>query len=219
VIVVVAAAVALTAVLIAVALVMQNRGSSSVSPTPVVGFSGIPQNGAVLGSPDAKVALIEYADVQCPGCRAYTLDLFPTVVNEYVRTGKVKTEFRGYPFVGDDSFKGERFLLAAAEQNRFWPLMEAFYRHQGAENSGWLTDDLIRQLAAEIQGLDVDKLFARAQSAELGQAAQQSAVGAQNAGIRGTPTLLVKIGNETPYQIEVATPDQVRAALDDALSG
>lgn len=219
VIVVVIAAVALTAALIAVALVMQNRGSSSASPTPVVDFTGIPEQGTTLGFPNAKVKLVEYADVQCPGCRAYTLDVFPTVVNEYVRPGKVKTEFRGYPFLGEDSLKAERFLLAAAQQNRFWPLMEAFYRHQGPENSGWLTDDLIRTLASEIPGLDVETLFARAQSDELGRAAQQSAAEAQSAGVSQTPTLLVQIGDQTPYEIQVATPDQVRAALDDALNG
>jgi protein-disulfide isomerase len=172
-----------------------------------------------LGSPNAKVTLIEYADIQCPACRQYTETLFPTVVDEYVRTGKVKAEFRGYPFLGDDSLKGERFLLAAAEQNKMWQLMDAFYRNQGAEHSGWLTDDLIRKLASQIPGLDVDTLFARAQSDELGQAAQQSAAAAQSAGIQGTPTLLVQIGNGTPYEIQVATPDQIRQALDDALTG
>ena len=219
VLVVVIAAVGLSAALIAVALVLQNRNSPSASPTPVVDFTGIPQAGMTLGSPNAHVKLIEYADVQCPVCRSYTLDLFPTVVNEYVRPGTVKTEFRGYPFLGDDSLKAERFLLAAAEQNRFWPLMEAFYRHQGAENSGWLTDDLVRTLASAIRGLDVEKLFARAESHELGRAAQQSAADAQSAGVRYTPTLLVQIGDQTPYEIQVTTPDQVREALDDALSG
>jgi protein-disulfide isomerase len=208
-----------TAALIVVALLLRGGNSPSAASTSEIDFSGIPQQGAVLGSPDAKVTLIEYADVQCPGCRVYALDLLPTVVDEYVRPGKVKAEFRGYPFLGDDSLKGERFLLAAAEQNKMWELMDAFYRNQGVENSGWLTDDLIRQLASEIPGLEVDTLFARAQSDELGQAAQQSATDAQNAGVRQTPTLLVQIGKATPYEIQVATADQVRAALDDALKG
>jgi protein-disulfide isomerase len=209
----------LTAALVAVALVMQNRGSSSASPTPVVNLKGIPQEGAVLGSPNAKATLIEYADIQCPACWMYTEDIFPTVANEYLRTGKVKTEFRGYPFLGDDSLKGERFLLAASEQNKLWQLLEAFYRNQGAENSGWLTDDLVRRVASDIPGLDVKRLFARAQSAQLAQAAQQSAADAQGADVTYTPTLRVKIGSEKPYTIQVATPDQLRDALNGALAG
>jgi len=140
-------------------------------------------------------------------------------VDEYVRPGKVDTEFRGYPFLGDDSFKGERFLLAAGKQGKLWQLQEGLYRNQGLENSGWLTDDLIREVAIGIPGLDVDKLFADAETDEMGQAAQQSAAEAQSAGITGTPTLLVKIGDDQPYLIQVATADQMREALDAALEG
>lgn len=213
------AALAIAAALVVAAVVLRDNGTTTSSPTPVVDLEGIPQDGAFLGSPRAKVTLIEYADIQCPACRHYTETLLPTVVDEYVRPGKVRNEFRGYPFLGDDSFKGESFLLAAAKQNKLWQLAEAFYRNQGAENSGWLTDDLIRKLAAEIPGLDVDKLFADAQTEEAGQAAQQSATEAQNAGITGTPTLIVKIGDQDPYLIQVATPDQMREALDGALAG
>jgi protein-disulfide isomerase len=222
--VVVAAALAIAGVFIVGALLLRDDGATSANPTPVVDLEGIPQDGAFLGSPDAKVTLIEYADIQCPACRHYMEELFPTVVDEYVRPGKVRAEFRGFPFLdeGDpegDSLRGERFLLAAAEQNKMFQLMEAFYRNQGAERSGWLTDDLVREVASEIPGLDVDKLFSDAETEEVAQKAQQSAVEAQNAGIPGTPTLLVQIGEGDPYMIQVATPDQLREALDAALQG
>ena len=140
-----AVAIGAAAALIAVALLLRNDSSTPPpSATPVVDLTGIPQDGAVLGSPNAGVTLIEYADPQCPGCRAYTENFFPTVVGAYVWPGKVDTEFRGFPFIGSDSVKGYRFFLAAAEQNKLWNLQEAMYRNQGGENSGWITDDLIR---------------------------------------------------------------------------
>lgn len=212
-------AIAAAIALIGAALVFRDGGSSDTSSTtPVIDFEGIPQSGGFLGNEDAKVTLIEYADVQCPACRRYAEEILPTVVAEYVRPGKVLGEFRGFPFLGPDSLKGQRFLLAAGEQDRLWQLADAMYRNQGDENSGWLTDDLLREMASEIPGLDVDELFARAESDELGQAAEQSAEDAQNAGITGTPTLIVKIGDGEPYMIAVATPDEMREALDDALS-
>jgi len=205
--------------LIVGALLLQSRNSSPrPSATPAIDFGGIPQQGAVLGSPSAKVTLIWFGDIQCPVCRAYALDVLPTVVRRYVRGGKVKTEFRGYPFIGPDSLKAERFLLAASEQDRLWPLMDAFYRNQGGENSGWLTDSLIRQLASKVPGLDVNELFRRAGSKELGRAAEQAIAEGQSIGISETPTLLVKIGRAKPYEIAVGTPDQMSQALDDALS-
>lgn len=212
-------AIAVALALVAVSLFKSNDSSAPVTENPVVDLIGIPQNGRELGSPDAKVTLIEWADPQCPGCRAYTEELFPTVVNEYIRSGKVNTEFRGFPFIGDDSVKAYRFLLAAGVQNKLWNLAEAMYRHQGDENSGWVTDDLIRELASQIDGLAVDELFADAERDDI-KAEADGALGAGHAaGIPGTPTLLIRIGDEKPYAIQIATVDQMRDALNDALTG
>lgn len=206
--------------LVAVALLFRNDTSTpAATPTPVVALGGIPQAGSVLGSPAAKVTLIEYADPQCPACRLYTESIFPTVVNEYVRPGKVATEFRGFPFIGDDSVKGYRYLLAAGRQDKLWNLAEALYRNQGAENSGWLTEDLVRRLAAEIPGLDVERLLSDAARPEIAEEASSATAKAVASGIQGTPTFLVKIGDGKPYLIQVASIDDMRAALDDALSG
>jgi protein-disulfide isomerase len=211
-------AIAAAAALIAVALISKG-GSDSPPPTamPVVDLAGIPQDGAVLGSPDAQVLMIEYADPQCPACRLYTEEFFPTFVNEYVRPGKVKVEFRGFPFIGDDSVKAYRFLLAAAEQDKLWNLQEALYRNQGDENSGWVTDDLVRSVAGEIPGLDVDRLFADASRPAIEQEAAGASEAASNAGITGTPTFLLEIGDQQPYRVTFGSLDQMRAALDDAL--
>jgi len=207
-------------VLVAVALLLRNGDSTPAArATPVVDLGGIPQAGSTLGSPSAKVTLIEYADPQCPACRFYTETIFPTVVDEYVRPGKVATEYRGFPFIGDDSVKGYRYLLAAARQGKLWSLMEALYRNQGAENSGWLTEDLVRRLAAEVPGLDVDQLLSDAEHPDVVEEASNAASKASAAGIQGTPTFLVKVGDSTPYLIQVASVEDVRAALDDALSG
>jgi len=164
------------------------------------------------------VLMIEYADPQCPACRLYTEQFFPTLVNEYVRPGKVKVEFRGFPFIGDDSVKAYRFLLAAAAQDKLWNLQEALYRNQGSENSGWVTDDLVRRVAGEIRGLDVDELFADANRPAIQQEAGGAAEVASNAGIAGTPTFLLEIGDQQPYLVTFGSLDQMRAALDDALS-
>jgi hypothetical protein len=60
-------------------------------------LGGIPQHGNVLGNPDAPVTVVEFADLQCPYCRMWALDTFPTVVREYVRPGKVKLVFAASP--------------------------------------------------------------------------------------------------------------------------
>lgn len=213
-------AIALTLGLVVVALVARGGSDSpGAVATPTVSLDGIPQAGAVLGDPGAGVTLIEYADVQCPACRFYALEVIPTIVDEYVRPGKVKMEFRGYPFLGEDSLKAQRFLLAAAQQNRLWQLAEVLYRYQGAEHSGWVTDELIRERAAEIPGLDVDQLFADAARDDTAAAAEQALTAGNEIGLQGTPTFLVRIGDGDPYLVGFESVDELRAVLDDALEG
>ena len=219
--VVLAFAIAIAAGLALVAVALIGRGDSGEPPlaTPVVDLNGIRQDGRILGSADANVTLVEWADPQCPGCRLYTQDFFPVVVDEYVRPGDVNTEFRGFPFIGDDSVTGYRFLLAAAEQDRLWQLQEAMYRNQGGENDGWITDELIRELGEQIDGLDVDQLFVDAERDDIVSEAESAEEAAEAAGILGTPTLQIAVGDDEPYAIQVADVDQLRTALDDALDG
>ncbi len=212
-------AIAAAAALVLVAVFPRSDSTSAPTENPTVELSGIPQNGRLLGPPDAAVTLIEWADPQCPACRVYTEEFFPTLVDEYVRPGTISTEFRGFPFIGDDSVKAYRFLLAAGEQNRLWDLQEAMYRNQGGENEGWVTDELVRELGAEIDGLDVDRLFIDAEREDIVAEAEGAEAAGQAAGIPGTPTLQVQIGDEDAYVIQIATVDQLRAALDDALAG
>ena len=138
--------------LVGVALVFRDNGSDTTSAATAAGvdLAGIPQDGAVLGKPSAHVTLIEYADAQCPGCRYYTLELFPSITKRYIETGKIKTEYRGFPFIGPDSVKALRFILAAGEQDRLWQLQQELYRYQSGENKGWVTDDLIRERASAV---------------------------------------------------------------------
>lgn len=215
--VVIAVAALLAGALVAAALLARDDdGGASGSPTtPVVDFDGIPQEGALLGSTDGTVRVIEYADLQCPACRQYAEAVLPILVDDYVRPGRVLAEFRGLRFLGPDSDKALRFVIAAGLQNRLWNLQEALYRNQGAENSGWVTDDLVRELAGEIPGLDVDRLFADRDSDAVTRLIEEDEAQAKADDVPGTPTVLVQIGDEEPYAID---PSLLGPALDDALS-
>src|SRR4051794_9299037 len=65
---------ALVAVIAAIAI--SSGGTSTKSSTTghtTSLFSGIAENGITLGSANAPVTLEEYADLQCPFCREYTV--------------------------------------------------------------------------------------------------------------------------------------------------
>ena len=216
-----AIAILTTIALVAAAVFLrENDSAAPPTPTPSVDLAGIPQQGQLLGSPNASVTLIEYADLQCPFCRSYSEEVFPTVVEEYVRPGRVNTEFRGIAILGEDSEEALRYVYAAGLQNRLWQLQEALYRNQGAEQSGWVTQDLVRELAAEIPGLDVDRLLTDAETPAVQALIDKAAAQAEAAEVPGTPTFFVQIGDQEPYLVQLPLdPAAFRAALDDALAG
>jgi protein-disulfide isomerase len=171
--------------------------SSSPSGASITGahanaelFAGIPQHGNVLGSPQAPVTLVEYADLQCPYCATFAVDTLPYLVDDYVRTGKVKVEFRGMHFVGPDSEKALRAVVAAGQQNRLWTFMHLLYANQGMENSGWLSDELLRDAASAVPGLDAG-LLDRANDADVTARIARFDRQATADAIRSTPSFLV----------------------------
>ena len=72
----------------------------------------------------------------------------PALVNDYVRSGKVKLQARPLHFIGADSVARRASPPAAKQQGHLWPFLEAFYASQGQENSGYVTDGFLRSVAS-----------------------------------------------------------------------
>jgi protein-disulfide isomerase len=220
------AAAAVVVVLVVASLLLRGGDSSSTeasrtTPSDVSKLlDGIPQDRAVLGSPSAKVTLIQFEDLQCPICRRYQEEGFPGIVDEYVRTGKVKIRFAGLAFIGPDSKKALLNVLAAGSQGKLFQLADALYANQGPENSGWVTDELIQKLATGL-GLDYAKLEKDADGPAALQQANAMAAEAQQRQVPGTPWFFVQIGDQQPYEVRPSSlgTDEFRSILDDALTG
>jgi len=208
------------------ALVVTTRGSTGPSSTAPAGVAevatmlrDIPQHGAVLGSPKAPVTLVEFADPQCPYCGDWERTSLPVIVRKYVRSGKVRIVFNGMSFVGSDSEKALRTALAAGEQNRLWNVLALLYLNQGTENTGWVTDALLRGIGNAVPGLDTKKMLASLHSTTVTQKLAAAAALAREAGVNQTPTFAVGRTNKalTLVQITSLEPSGLEPALDAAL--
>lgn len=222
---VVAAAAVVVAVLIAVSSPDPARPRAAAPGEAVAGqqaaatlLGGIPQHGRVLGSPKAPVTLVEFADLQCPFCREYTQNALPTVVRDYVRTGKVRLEFRPRTFLGPDSVTAARLVAAAGRQDKEWTTLDLIYANQGKEGSGWFTPDLQAQV---LRAAGVDAVAARSAAGGPEVAAQLRAADALAArnGLDGTPAFLVGPtgGTLEPLTVQALTPGFFSSALDAAV--
>jgi protein-disulfide isomerase len=214
-----AAAALITASLVA------SRANESNPPAKLIGapetnalFDGIPQSGTALGRPDAPVTLAEYGDLQCPYCAAWTQTALPELVRDYVRSGRVRIEFRGLAFVGPESELGLTAALAAGRQGRLWHVIDLLYRNQGAENSGWLTEHTLRRVGVSVPGLDTSRMLdERDQVDDEMEAAQAAATAAR---ITGTPSFEVGPTGGRLHRVAVSSleAEALRPALDAALA-
>jgi protein-disulfide isomerase len=88
--------------------------------------------GYQMGNPDAKLKLVEYGAITCPGCAQFSVQSTEEL-NELVNTGTVSMEFRPFLVHGIQDVPG--FLLAQCSgPEAFFPLTEQLY----AEQPSWL---------------------------------------------------------------------------------
>ncbi|HSC92820.1 MAG TPA: thioredoxin domain-containing protein [Gaiellaceae bacterium] len=181
---------------------------------------GIPQTGTTLGQPDAPVTLVEYVDLQCPFCAQWATDAFPDLVEEYVRPGKVRMELRGLAFIGSDSEKALRAVLAAGEDERTWHVLELLFQNQGTENSGWVTDELLDAVGTSA-GLPLGPWRDRFESDAVDSEITAAATAANAANIRSTPSFQLGKTGGTLQRVEVASLDLagLRPSIDALLAG
>ena len=220
------AAAGLSAVIVAVVLVIVgiSGGSSGTTTTdgavvlPPPSLAGIPQHGDILGKPSAPVTVQVFEDPQCPYCREWNVDTLSSVVVNYVKTGRIKLQYRGIEIISANSVDGLRAIYAAAQQNKLWQMVDALYARQGEENSGWITPDVIKT-AATAAGADAAKIASATSSAAVDTMLKDSADAAKAAAIGGTPTFVVQRPPGLPTQLQLAglDPASFAAALDPIL--
>lgn len=212
--IVVAAALVVTAGAVTVSRLGQD--AAVANPEAVSArFAGLPQDGIRLGRASAPVTLVEFADLQCPFCGDYARDVLPTVLDKYVRTGKVKLELNLMTFVGEDSVKAAKVAAAASRQKRFWDFTDAFYAAQGQENTGYVTDDFLEQTAAA-SGVDYEAAKAAGSTAD--RVLDQAQRAAEQLGVKSTPSFYLRRGHDLePLEIADLEPETFTAALDKAL--
>jgi protein-disulfide isomerase len=140
------------------------------------------------GDGGARVAIIEYADFECPYCGEYERKTFPQLLSDYIATGKVKYFYRDLPLPGHArAMPAARAARCAGEQGKYWEMHDSLFATQNALSAPALLD------RAQTLGLDTAK-FTECQSSEKYTAdIQKNIADAQNMRIDGTPTFFLGV--------------------------
>jgi protein-disulfide isomerase len=197
----------------------KNQNSSAVSTL----LANIPQNGNTLGSPKAPVTMQYFGDLECPICRDFTLGALPKLIEKYVRPGKLRIEYRNLETATrePETFRTQQIAaLAAGKQQKAWNYIELFYHEQGGEDTGYVTEKYLQELAQQVPGLDLASWTSARNDGEFTNTVTSDAQAANNAGFTGTPSFLIgKTGGPTSkleYQ-SLTDPASFESAIDKLL--
>lgn len=85
----------------------------------------LPMKAKTIGDDDAKVTLIEFADMNCPTCRSMHTDV-KRIVNSY--DGRLRLGYRHFPLVGQEghetSLDAAAIAELAADKGMFWRYLD-----------------------------------------------------------------------------------------------
>jgi protein-disulfide isomerase len=141
----------------------------------------------VMGSPEAKVAIVEFSDFQCPYCLRFHNNTLPQLRENYIDTGKVRYIFRDFPLTQIHSGAVQAAIAAncSGAQGKYWEMHHDLFinqRHFGPE--------LFNELAESLQ-LDMEAFQACMEDPEQIKEVEKDLADGQSVGVRGTPYYLI----------------------------
>ena len=151
-------------------------------------------NTPYLGSSNAKVTVVEYADYECPFCEQFFKTVFSDLKTKYIDTGKIKFVYQDFAFLGPDSNTAAEASHCAADQNKFWQYHDYLFSNQGPEGSGWATADHQKQFASTL-GLNTSQFNSCLDGGKYKQEVLDETAAGRSYGVSGTPTVFI---NGTP---------------------
>jgi protein-disulfide isomerase len=155
----------------------------------------------ILGNKNAKVAIVEYSDFECPFCRRFWEETLPQIRKDFIETGKAFLVYRHFPLAFHPSAKPAAYAVECAnEQGKFWQMHDKIFEEQKTTPQFSAND--LKKWAAAI-GLDTAKFNQCLDSEKYAKRVSDDLNSGQAAGVSGTPTFFIngqKVVGAQPYE-------------------
>jgi len=204
-------AIVVAGLLIAGAVFYSNKnpsgGGSAVRDNPLKRIS-------VLGDEKVSVSLVVYSDFQCPFCKKWHDETAQQIIDTYVKTGKIKIEYKDFAFLGQESVNAARAVKCAQEQGAesYLDYHDYLFDNQKGENQGQFSINNLKRFAKNLK-LDTDKFNGCLDSSKYKDEVKKETDEGKAAGVTGTPSALINgklIVGAQPYEV-------FKTAIDEAL--
>jgi protein-disulfide isomerase len=89
-------------------------------------------NAPRMGAADARIAVVEFSDFECPYCGRHFESTLPRIAEDYVKTGKLLYVIRDFPIaqLHPHALKAAEAGRCAADQGKFWPMHDMLFSNQ-----------------------------------------------------------------------------------------
>lgn len=182
----------------------RSGGGAALAPVEVEGLDDQQTlvrmaQGVSMGSDDAPVTILEFADFQCPACMGFAGSVKPQLEAAWVESGQARYVYYDFPLISihPHAFLAARAGRCAEEQDLFWPYHDALYRNQSVWSRS--TSPPIRDFeryAAEV-GLEQESFSDCLRSDRHAEIVTANMRLGEELGVTGTPTLMVNGGGVT----------------------
>jgi predicted DsbA family dithiol-disulfide isomerase len=143
-----------------------------------IDLSGSPSK----GSPNAAVTIVEWADFECPACRAAS-----PVLDQMVKANDdVRLVFKNFPLdAHENAESAARAAMAADKQGKFWPMHKALFASEAP-----LIDATLEQIAKDL-ALDLVQYKKDRRSESVADAVARDKKQAEEVKLAATPTIYI----------------------------
>lgn len=123
-------------------LALQTSSNQQIAPQSREAAEPVPptapqalEGAHLIGNREAKVAMIEFSDFECPYCAKFTREVWPAIKTEYIERGKVLAAFRHLPLPMHPFAKTAAVSAdCAGQQGKFWEMRDLLFQKHGTVN-------------------------------------------------------------------------------------
>ena len=189
------------------------KGTANIPSGPEVIADVSVDDDVVMGNPNAKVAIIEFSDYQCPFCRVFWRDTLSQIKKEYIDTGKVKFVYRDFPLAFHPmAVVSAQAAECAGDQEKYWEMQDKIFREQEKLGQGTVSYSVenLKKWATEV-GLNQNLFNQCLDSEKYKNEVEKDFNDGSAAGVSGTPTTYVngrKLVGAQPFSAFKAVIDE-----------
>ena len=190
---------------------------NEISPTKKPTLSTFTDNASpVLGNVNAPLTMIEFGDYQCTYCKKFFSETEGSIIENYVKTGKVKILFKDFIVVGGDSANAANAVHCANDQKMFWSYHSILYNNWDGEDTGWASFERLHEFANTLE-LDMDEFSKCMSESKWEELINSSQTDGRIIGVTATPTFFIIDQSNNILKITGAQPYAVFEEVFDSL--